>query len=88
MKIKGVQQQWQEFLKACDPRGRFQATQRREMYRAFLAGFYSMIMTSLAIAEIDSENDGAAELEKLRIECELLGKDMVRGDYDRIAEAN
>ena len=88
MNFPGVQQQWQEFIAACDPRGKFSAIQRREMYRAFLGGFYSMLTTCVQIAEIDSEDAGAAMLSQIKDECERLSKELIRGDYSRIAPTN
>lgn len=81
--IKTVQQQWQEFLSAVDPRGRFGRTQKREMRRAFLSGFYSMLVTCKDIAAIDSEDAGAAKMEELYQECESSLRGMIREDYQQ-----
>ena len=80
MKIQGVQQQWQEFLKAVDPRGRFPDRQRREMRKAFLSGFYAMLVTCIQISEIESDDEGVQTLENIRQECERLIRDMISAD--------
>lgn len=80
MDIKGVQQQWQDFLVACDPKRKFHDRQRREMRRAFLSGYWSMLNTALEIAAIDCEADGAVVLGQQHSECERLIREMLRED--------
>lgn len=88
MNVETVQQQWQEFLKACDPHNKFHDRQKREMRRGFLSGFYCALQTCRQISEIDCEDAGANVLQTFYVECENSIKEMIREDFKRIGQTN
>lgn len=78
--MKTVSERWREF-ETILPRGS-SALQRREMRRAFYAGFYSALMAGIEMADQTGDDDeaGVQQIEALHVECRRFAAD-VRSGY-------
>jgi hypothetical protein len=78
--MKTIREQWQSFARAVGQSPNARTVQRRELRRAFYAGFYSMLTTAQAIGALAvSDEEGAALLVALWAEAEAFNRDVRAG---------
>lgn len=78
-KFETVEQQWQEFAAAVFGGGSVGRTQYEEMRKAFYAGCWSMLCQAVKIStETATEDEGAEQFEKLKVELERFNKQLQR----------
>ncbi len=77
--MRTIAQQWTQFERLAMPPSAGQL-QRKEMRRAFYAGFQASLSVGVEIADADlSDEAGAAVLQGLHEECQLFAGEIAAG---------